>query len=148
MNRSNSHLYGSTNRNNANTAISETIYIDGGSPPGNRKTSYTREYVRNLPSVSGTVASAPAARGRLNRRRESSPQRINTSAYDHSSYSSQSSEKSETGNGGAVYGPSYTLLNATPKTNRRTEIEETRTSNDSYKYETTTRPRINSQTFR
>jgi len=147
LNRSNSHLYGSSNRN-ANTAISETIYIDGGSPPGNRKTSYTREYVRNLPSVSGTVASAPAARGRLNRRRESSPQRINTSAYDHSSYSSQSSEKSETGNGGGVYGPSYTLLNATPKTNRRTEIEETRTSNDSYKYETTTRPRINSQTFR
>ena len=84
LNRSNSHLYG--NRN-ANTAITETIYIDGpASPPGNRKTSYTREYVRNLPSVSGNVASAPAARGRLNRRREISPQRINTNTYDHSSY--------------------------------------------------------------
>ena len=44
-----------------------------------------------------------------------------------------------------MYGPSFTLLNTTPKTGRR-EIEDTRTSNETYKYDT--RPRINSQTFR
>ena len=100
--------------------------IDGpASPPGSRKTSYTREYVRNLPSVPSNAASTPsAARGRLNKRRDVSPtNRINTSTYDHSSYSSQSSEKSETG--GINFGPSFTLLNATPKTGRRaSEIAE------------------------
>ena len=104
--------------------------IDGpASPPGSRKTSYTREYVRNLPSVPSNAASTPsAARGRLNKRRDVSPtqNRINntsSSTYDHSSYSSQSSEKSETG--GINFGPSFTLLNATPKTGRRaSEIAE------------------------
>jgi len=165
LNRSNSHLYGGSSGNrNANTAITETIYIDGpASPPGSRKTSYTREYVRNLPSVPSNAASTPsAARGRLNKRRDVSPtqNRINntsSSTYDHSSYSSQSSEKSETG--GINFGPSFTLLNATPKTGRRasdiaednntqTLCNNKRTTNETYNKYDTTRPKINSQTFR
>ena len=66
LNRSNSQLHGSRNGN-----LDKNLdFLDSGtppSPPGSRKTSYTREYVRNLPTtVSGH--SAPATRGRLTRR--------------------------------------------------------------------------------
>lgn len=97
LNRSNSQLHGSRNGN-----LDKNLdFLDSGtppSPPGSRKTSYTREYVRNLPTtVSGH--SAPATRGRLTRRsttlRDSSS--INNSYQDHSSYSSQSSDKSADG---------------------------------------------------
>ena len=105
LNRSHSHLY---NRNsNGNLISSAADFIDSPpSPPGSRKTSYTREYVRNLPTtVSGH--SAPATRGRLTRRSQSrgrsgssNVENVNNASssniyQDHSSYSSQSSDKSD-----------------------------------------------------
>ena len=120
LNRSNSHLYGSRNGNLSGNAagvpnglpagvISATAglvpvgvpgqdFLDSPpSPPGNRKTSYTREYVRNLPTtVSGH--SAPATRGRLTRRSQTLVRDSSINSFqDHSSYSSQSSDKSENG---------------------------------------------------
>lgn len=107
LNRSNSHLYnvgrngnhypvGLTNSTSAAAAVVSEFLDSPPSPPGSRKTSYTREYVRNLPTtVSGH--SAPATRGRLTRRSQTTlrPNGDASSHYDHSSYSSQSSDKSE-----------------------------------------------------
>ena len=62
------------------------------SPPGSRKASYTHEYVRNLPPT----ATSTTPRGRMarsGRNRDSSPSM--RGSYDHSSYSSQSSDKSD-----------------------------------------------------
>ena len=63
-------MHGSRNGNLASSANAAADFLDSGPPsppPGSRKTSYTREYVRNLPTtVSGH--SAPATRGRLTRR--------------------------------------------------------------------------------
>lgn len=161
LNRSHSHLYGSRNVNsNGNGGVLNPDWVDvesPASPPGNRKTSYTREYVRNLPStVASSVASAPAARGRLSRRqRDTSPGRT---SYEHSSYSSQSSDKSE--NGTNQQQPAFSVIptaSATTapiipnrsfdsNTTSRQPVTSSNDLHDVYTYES--RPRINSETFR
>ena len=120
LNRSHSHLYNRNSNGNLISAVTNPTsvvadFIDSPpSPPGSRKTSYTREYVRNLPTtVSGH--SAPATRGRPTRRSQSrgrsSNEPVNQSSnyQDHSSYSSQSSDKSETFPVGGTPANSYSM---------------------------------------
>lgn len=59
------------------------------SPPESRKTSYTHEYVRNLPPT----ATSTLPRGRLSRPNQHRDSM--SSSYDQYSYSSQSSDKSD-----------------------------------------------------
>ena len=114
------------------------------SPPGSRKTSYTREYVRNLPTtVSGH--SAPATRGRLTRRSQSRGRNEPQNTYqDHSSYSSQSSDKSET----FPAGNSYSMAAGLPSTAPPLSTTGRQPSFDRSPMVPEPRPRINSMTFR
>lgn len=90
-NNNNYATYGGRSRR-ARSSYDVDIPDDEYSPPGSRKTSYTYEYVRNLPPT--TTATTPRGRlARSSRLRDSSPS--TRSSYDPSSYSSQSSDKSD-----------------------------------------------------
>ena len=115
MSRTRSHHQLTSSNSNSNNSSGEDSYSRppsrggyntyAGHHSGQRKNSYTREYVRNLPPASASSAANGGGRGRLARSRhvrDSSPSGRSSNYADHSSYSSQSSDKSDP--------PAFTVL--------------------------------------
>ncbi|XP_059096347.1 ensconsin-like isoform X2 [Tigriopus californicus] len=126
---------------------SQTGYEDDYDEIEPKKTSYTREYIKNLPPTNSTPRGRMA---RPNRLREPSP--AGRASFEHNSYSSQSSEKSDP--------PAFTVLH-TSKSAHQLGLNGTAGYNgvlasssteDNVEYggdrRSTSRPRIDTRTFR